>query len=322
MSVVTTTLGTAGSVGSSAAELLNKMEAEMLQVAQFESKPLEDLFRPFPITNANTMQWTRMERLPVALTPAQAEEGITPDSIGVTINKVTATLEQYVTAIAISELAQLTASHDIVREAIERVGTNMGDTRIMLLYNVANAATNIYRVASRTTDNAIAVGDTLSYEETVGIHGTLAINGVPKFPDGTYHLVAPTAMYESLKTDPNWLALNQFKTPEDIRDGIVGRLDNLSIVESNHFCFGLTASTTSGNSSAIRSAFAAGAGWGGVTELDSADRKLFVDPPGTMGNDSGRQRYTITWKMTFKSVILNQGFGRKVRASCFDATAV
>jgi len=209
----------------------------------------------------------------------------------------------------------------ILGEVVRRVGTHMGDSRMLLLYAVADAATNTFRVADRANDNAIEVGDTLTYEEAVDLQDTMDSNGVPPYDDGTFRMVAHTSMYAALKKDPNWLALNQFQTPEDIRNGVVGRLDNVEFVRCNHYAFAKTASTTSGNSNSIRSGFIAGMGWAGVTMLSSEDRQVYVDPPG-YGDDPARKRFNITWKMTFKSVLLDQGFGRRVRASCADAAAV
>lgn len=321
MSQITVTAGTAGAQGSSAAELINAMEADMLEVAAYQTAPLESLFDPSPITDAKTMQWNRLERFEVASTPTQLEEGVTPASIGITINSVTATLEQYGKTFAISELAQFTARHDLVRETMERIGTHMGDTKHQLLYTIADAATNTFRINDRATDNAIAVGDTLSYEELTQVRGALASNGVPRFSSGNYRIVVPTNAYNTLLTDPNWLALNQFQTPGDIRRGYVGTLANMEVVESDHYQFRSTASTTSGNSSAIYTSFAAGRGALGVTMLPEADRKLYVDPPGT-GGDTLRQKFTLGWKLTFKSVIKNNAFMRRVRSSGADATAV
>lgn len=109
MSQITVTAGSAGNSGSTAAELINAMSAEMLEVAEFTVAPLESIFDSAPITNAKTMQWTRLERYSVETTPTQLEEGVTPASIGISINQVTATLEQYGKVFIISELAQFTA---------------------------------------------------------------------------------------------------------------------------------------------------------------------------------------------------------------------
>ncbi len=322
MDQITVTTGVGGAVGSTANELINQMEPVLLQTAMFTTAPLESIFMPSAIENAKTKQWNRIERLPVAASPTQLVEGVTPDAIGITINKVTATLEQYGQPVMISELGQYTAKHDIVQGAFKNLGVQMGDVRHTLLYTVADAMTNTFRVNDRANDAAIQIGDTFDYHSLIRVLSALDANGVPPFDStGRYRLVLPTGLYNTLLEDPTYINLNQFKTPEDIRNGYVGTISNLDIVKSNHFSFVKTVSTTSGNSDSVQSGFAVGAGALGVTSLASADRKLFLDPPGTMGNDYLRQRYVMSWKMTFKSVVLNNNFCRRVRASAVDAAA-
>lgn len=323
MSVITTTLGAAGSAGSTAAELINQMSADMLEVATFMTAPLESLFQPQDINNAKTFQWTRLERFPVSSSPTQLEEGVTPESIGITINQVVATIEQYGKTFTISDLAQLTARHDVVRETIEKIGMHMGDTRHELLYDIADAATNTFRINDRATDDAIAIGDTLSYEELVQVRGELTSNGVPRFANNHYRIVVPTQVYGALLVDPNWLAAQnggQIGVPTDIRNGYVGMLGNMDVIESDHFSFVPTISATTGNSDSIYSCFAAGRGALGVVSLSAADKKLYLKPPGS-GTDTLEQRYELGWKMTFKGVIKNNGFLRRVRASGANAQA-
>lgn len=204
---------------------------------------------------------------------------------------------------------------------MQRIGTHMGDTLHQLLYNIADAATNTFRINDRANDNAIAVGDTLSYEELVQVRGELAAAGVPKWSNDNFRIVVPTHMYGALLTDPNWLALNQFRSPEDIRRGYVGTLANMDVVETDHFSFAATASTTGGNSSKIYSAFACGKGFAKKTELQQADRKLYLKAPG-QGDDILEQRFQMGWKLTMKGVLTNNSFGRRVRASGANATAV
>src|SRR5512146_2996353 len=94
--VINVTTGTAGQNGSTAATLINELKGQMLTVAQFDNMLEEQLFISDPISeNAKTKQWNRMERLPVATTPSQLGEGQDADAVGLTINSVTATVEEY-----------------------------------------------------------------------------------------------------------------------------------------------------------------------------------------------------------------------------------
>lgn len=319
--VISVTTGSVGASGSTAAALINQLEQRFLDIAKFNTGAIESLLQSDPIANAKTKQWNRLEKNAVATTPSQLEEGVTPPSLGISINRITAVLEQYGDKRIISELAEFTASNPVVQGAMENEAIHMAETRHQLIYTVLEAATNTYRVNLRANDNAIQVGDTLSYEEMTKIRKSLVEDGVPRFANGNLRAVVPTALYTSLLNDADWKENIKFDRPGDIQRGYVGTLGNIDIMESDSDDFVATASTTSGNSNAIHTMFVAGKGWAAVTALDSADKKLYMKAPG-YGDDLLEQRFQIGWKMTFKSVILNQVFGLRARASAHDAGAV
>src|ERR1017187_6676956 len=142
MSEILVTSGTAGDRNSSAAELINELKTVMLAVPEFDNFIETYLFEQEPVgANAKTVQWNRMERIPVGTTPTQLTEGQAADAVGVTINKVTATVEEYGTAIQISRLASMTARNPIVQEGVRKLGLNVKEVRDRLLYAIADAST-------------------------------------------------------------------------------------------------------------------------------------------------------------------------------------
>ena len=319
MSTINVSTGTAGQAGSTAAELINELKRPMLANAEFDASLEQFICEPETLTNAKTVQWNRMERLGVAVTPAQLTEGVAPKPEPITINSVTATMEEYGRAVYFSSLAVLTARNPLVQNAIRILGYNVKEVRDRLIYAVLNAATNTFRINDRATDNAIAVGDYVSFEEIAQMKSTLKTAGAPTKPDGTYALVLHSTQYSSLTTDANWLAASQFAYAEDIRMGMVNLVLGVRVHETNSNSFTATASTTSGNSSAIRSGFIAGAGAAKVTDLQAT--QMHIQSPG-QGSDWAKRRYQLGWTGVFKAAITNQSFLRRTRASSDDATAV
>ena len=305
MSVVTTTTGAVGSVGSSAATLINALQADLLEVVRYNTA-LEQLFDSVPLVNAKVMQWNRLERRSVATTPSQLTEGVNPNAVGIQVNSITATIEEYGNIYYISELAELSAKNGIVQDTLKTAGYEMAETRARLLYTVSDAATSVHRVNGRANDNAIAIGDTWSFHEIAEVGSTLSGSGVPRYPSNEYRLVLPSHLYSSISTDPNWGASRQFSKSADIDRGYVGSLHGVGMIEAIDNSFVKTTSTTTGNSDSIYSAFIAGPGFAKVTDMGG--RQLFLDPPG-FGQDTLRQFYKIGWKMRMKGVITDQGFG-------------
>src|ERR1700722_16916543 len=115
--VVTVTTGTAGIAGSTAAELITFMSAKMLEVAELNM--VLDQFadkHPLPSNASKTIRFTREEKLTVNTT--QLTGGQPPDAVGITINYFDATTEQYGQVVKLSDLAELTARHNIVERTI------------------------------------------------------------------------------------------------------------------------------------------------------------------------------------------------------------
>ena len=311
MAVINVTGGSTGDVGSTAATLINALQADLLEVVKFNTV-LEQLFDSVPLTNAKTMQWNRLERRSVATTPSQLTEGVNPNAVGLQINSITATIEEYGERYFIAELAELSAKNGIVQETMKTAAYAMAETRARLLYTVADAATSVQRVNGRANDNAIAIGDTWSFHEIAEVVSILAGNGVPRYPGDAYRMVLPSHLYYSISVDPNWGSARQFSRSADIDRGYVGQLHGADIIKVVDNSFTLTISGTTGNSDSIYSGFVAGPGFAKVTDMGG--RQLFLDAPGS-GDDTLRLYYKVGWKMRMKGVITNQGFGRRLRAS-------
>lgn len=129
LDVVTVTSGTAGNAGSVAADLITYMSGKLLEVA--ELRTILDQFgekHPLPGNNSKTIRFVRQEKLAVATSPTQLQEGVAPDAKGITLNQFEATVEQYGDVLRISDLAELTARHDIVQRSIYTLGLQAAET--------------------------------------------------------------------------------------------------------------------------------------------------------------------------------------------------
>lgn len=319
MSVINVNTGTAGQAGSTAAELINELKTPMLAVQEFDDMLEQYVFEPVSLNNAGTVQFNRLERLGVALSPSTLTQGVAAKPEAVVINSVTITPEEYGRAVYFSSLAILTSRNDLVREMVRTLGYNVKETRDRLLYAIIDAATNTFRINDRANDNAIAVGDYVSYEEITQVQAVLDTAGAPKWPDGTYHLVLHTQQYASLQVDSNWLEATKFAFANELRRGEVKMISGVSVFKTNSNSFVKTASTTAGNSDSIRTGVLCGQGFAKVVDLKAT--KMHSQAPG-QGSDWMERRHQLGWSGTFKGGITNQSFGRRVRGSSADAVAV
>ena len=162
--VVTVTLGTAGNAGSTAAELITYMSARLLEVAEFNT--ILDQFgdkHPLPSNSSKTIRFVREEKLTVAATPTQLTEGIPPDAVGLTLNQIEATVEQYGSVVRLSDLSEITARHNVIERTIYVLGLQAAETYDQLIFNVLNAATNTYYPNNRAGDTNLLGSDLVGY---------------------------------------------------------------------------------------------------------------------------------------------------------------
>jgi len=310
--IVTVTTGTAGNSGSIAAELINFMSAQMLEVAELNT--ILDQFaekRPLPSNSSKTIQFTRLEKLSVAATPTQLVEGVAPDAQGMTINQFTATVEQYGNLYRISELAELTARHPLIQEGMKRLATWAAETYDQLIFNILNAASNTYFPNSRAGDTSLFASDRVAYVDLVELMATLQDNGGKPFEGGGYVFACPPQVHASLLQDPDWKASHQFM-PDPIYRGEVGSLANFRVVNTNSPAFAATSQSTTGQANKVYSSFAIAKNSYQLTDLQSIE--AIPTPPGGQ-SDPLRQSFKLAIKFSQKSVITNQTWIRRVRSA-------
>lgn len=311
--VITVTAGTAGVAGSISAELIHYMSAKLLEVAELNT--VLDQFGekvPLPSNSSNVIRFVREEKLSVPSTPTQLVEGIPPDAVGITLNQFEATMEQYGVVTRISDLAELTARHNIVERTIYVLGLQAAEIYDQLVYNVLNAATNVYRPNGRSADTSLVGSDQVSYNDLIELDAILNGQGARPFEGGDYVFVTSPQPYAGMLKDPDFKAAAQFKQPEKLWNAEIGALGGFRVVRSNAPGFAATAQASSGQSSLVYSSFAMGRFAYQISDLQNL--RVYVVAPGGQ-SDPLQQNRKIGWKFAFKSIITNQNWIRLVRSS-------
>lgn len=302
--VITTTLGTAGAPGSTAAELINYMSARMLEVA--ERVTILDQFadkHPMPSNASKTIQFTREEKLAVSPTPAQLAEGVPPTAVPLTVSQFTATTEQYGTLTELSDLAELTARHNLVERTIYMLGLNAAEIYDQLIYNVLTGATSVYYPNGKTAITSLTGSDSVSSVDLVNLEADLNNNGGRPFESGYYAFVCAPQVYGSVLRDPDFKAAAQFKAPEKIWRGEVGELYGFRLVRSNSPAFAAISQSGGGEANLVYDSFAVARFAYQLSDLQNL--RVYVVAPGGH-SDPLQQSRKLGWKFAFKSIITNQ----------------
>lgn len=312
--LITVTSGTAGNVGSTAAELQTYFYAKMLNVAEFNTilKQFGEM-APLPERSSLTIKFNRLEKFSTTASPSQLTQGVPPDADGLTINEFSAVVEQYGKLVRISEIAELTAKHPLIEATINRLGLHFAETYDILIYNVLDAATNEYRPNARAADTDLIGTDRPAYVDLVELNALLVVAGArPLGANGNYPFITSPQPYASLQQDPDWKASNQFAAASKIWRGQVGELANFDVVRSNSPAFAVTSQAGAGDADKVYSSFALGSGAFQVSDLQPMEMSV-VAPGGH--SDPLKQSYKLGYKFMFKSVITNQAWIRRVRTA-------
>jgi N4-gp56 family major capsid protein len=319
LDVITVAAGTAGVAGNVGASLITYLAAKLLEVAEFNT--ILDQFgekAALPAGSSKTIRFVREEKLAISASPTQLTEGVAPDAAGITLNQFEATVEQYGSVVRISDLAELTAKHPVVQRTVYMLGLQAAEIYDQLIFNVLDAATNVYRPNNRAGDTSLLATDYVSYNDLIELMALMQDQGARALSGGDYAFVTPPQVHAALLKDPDFKAANQFARPDRIFRGEVENLGGFRIVRSNSPAFASTAQTTVGFANKVYSSFAIGANAYQITDLQNL--QMYVVQPGGQ-TDPLQQSRKMGWKFAFKSIITNQNWIRRVRSAGLNSVA-
>ena len=315
--VITVTSGTVGTAGNVAGDLQTYFALKLLEVAEFTT--ILDQFgekEPLPANSSKTIQFSREEKFAASTSPSQLTEGLAPDATGISLNEFQAVVEQYGFLVRISDLAILTAKHPIVEKTIKLLGINAAETYDILIFNVLNAGTTVYRPNARAADVNLLATDTIGYTDLVQNEAALNVLGGRPFADGDYVCVMAPQVHAALLRDPDFKAANQLGKPERIWKGEVQELGGVRIVRTNSPAFAAVTQTPSGATNKVYSSFMIAQFAYQITDLQHL--QVIVTAPGG-GFDPLKQSYKVGYKFSFKSLITNQNWLTVMKSSGQDS---
>ena len=254
----------------------------------------------------------REEKFSVATTPTQLTEGVPPDAAGITLNQFQAVMEQYGALVRISDLAELTAKHPIVQRTIYLLGLQAAETYDQLIFNVLNAATNVYRPNNRANDTSLIGSDRPTFFDLTSLMALLQDQGGRPFDGGTYVFITPPQVHAAMLQDPDFKTSVQFGAPDRMWRGEVQQLGGFRIVRTNAPGFAATSQAGAGQASKVYSSFALARYAYQISDLQNL--QLYVVQPGGQF-DPLQQSRKLGWKFAFKSIITNQNWLRAVRSA-------
>jgi N4-gp56 family major capsid protein len=261
---------------------------------------------PIPKNAGATTSWRRLE-MP-AVTSTALTEGITPDGIDLTVNKVSATVQQFGTFTKITDLLDMTGLDPLVTEVASMFGDHAGLSMDIVVRDILLAGTNTQFANSKATRALLAAGDVLTTTEIQKARATMKKNNVKmiKLPNGMMGYVAfihpDTAT--TIFNLQEWKDQNTYVDVKNREAGIVGQMYGIYFIEAN------TAATFAdggaGGNLAGKSMLIIGEGAFGIPDVAGSSKpEILVYTDGSTENPL-KQYSTVAWKSTFTTARLQE----------------
>ena len=200
---------------------LERSEARTIHAEGAKKKTLEK-------NSGTTVTFTKRSPFAPATTPLV--EGENPQDDEIKSNKVTATLKGYGKWTKVSSMLYNTSIDREMKETVEMMGQNSGETIDALVRNVLHQGATVQFANKKSALTGITDDDILTVAEVRKAVRTLKKNNAMVYPDG-YFLgkVGPDTAY-NITGDTAWVDAQKYTGRPELYKGELGRLHNSNFV--------------------------------------------------------------------------------------------
>ena len=221
-------------------------------------------------------------------------EGTNPDAKGFSAENVSAEVKEYGMTTRVSSIFSLTSIDSGLKEKIETIGQNAGETIDTLIRNEAFTGATDQFAGGNSALTAVAASDTMSVVELRKAVKTLKRNKAMRDENGCYLGVLSVQGVYDLQGDTNqgnFVTANQYGSAEQIKKGLIGRIAGVNVYETNN-----EKSQTS--TATVYSNFIGGKECLAMVDIAGKGKKIFYKKPGANDTSNPLDMYaTLGWKI-------------------------
>ena len=191
---------------------------------------------PIPKNGGKTIEFRKYDPLP-KLTKA-ITEGVTPDGQKLTVETVTANIDQYGGYVTITDMLDLAAIDNNMVQATKLIGNQAGATLDTITRDIINGGTSKQYGDSKTINarylltGGEASGNTYLTVDAIRLAARyLKTQNAEKIGDSYVAIIHPDISYD-LTSDPNWKDVKTYCDPKDMYDGEIGKIAGVRFVET------------------------------------------------------------------------------------------
>lgn len=276
-----------------------------------------------PSNNGKTVEMRRFNQLGKATTAL--EEGITPTGENLKVEAITATVSQYGSYVAYSDMIKLSTVDNTVAAATELLGSQAGRTLDTITREVIAAGTQVIFAPKIVSGAETAVTQRSGLDATAKLTPDLFFKAAAQLEaanastiDGSYvAIIHPYAAYDLMRSD-EWIDVHKYDASDNIFNGEIGKIGNVRFVKSTEAK--IWKDSTCPSELAVFGTIVVGAHAYATTEIEGGGLEHIVKPLGFA--DPLNQVGTIGWKATKTAKILSNEYMVRIEScSAYSGTA-
>lgn len=305
-----TNVATSTSAAGIANEVSTYFEKVFLARAEYELVLKEGAqMRTHPVNEGRTVNFTRREPLTIITTPLG--EASNPVTCQINSCTVSMTLSEYGLTVPTSRMATLVGIDSRMRETVEQMGQNMGETLNRLVRTeLANGASYYGNNHSVST---FAAGDTLDACDIRMVVRALELNKALKYKDGMF--IGKTDPYSKMNLlgDTAWLNAKTYSDVKDLYRGEMGELYQVRWLLNKDVASGIEATSTASSAVVRFYTYVHGQDAFGVYDLEQDKPKLYILPNVVDSNSPAGRVSIVSWAGSYAAKILNSNWVQTCR---------
>ena len=294
-----------GTTSTLSPEVSTYYEKVFLERAEYELIMKEGAqLRTHPANEGRTVNFTRYNPLTVITSPIA--EMSNPVTCAINASTVSMTLSEYGLITNHSKLLTLTGIDSGMKEKVQLVGQNMGETLDQLTQAELINGTSFY--GNGHAVDSLASGDVLDACDIRQITKTLELNKAMPYADGLYiGKTNPVSKY-NLIGDTTWVNAKTYSDVKDLYTGEMGELYQVRWLLGKNVVSGTEATSTASSAVIRYYSYIHGDNAFGCYDLSNDKPKLYILPNAVDSNSpAGRVTY-VSWAGTYATKILNSSW--------------
>lgn len=272
--------------------------------------------KTIPANSGSQVIWNRFTPLAVATT-ALTEGSTTVGAVDMSTTQVTTTMLRYGNWVAVADLFNLTGLDVGLKEHVEVLGQNCGETLDTLIRIELGGTTSLALGGATTTfavGGATTLGGLISTNVMDGASirkavRTLKVNKAQRFDNGYFRGVIDVNQSYDLFGNTEWLnSISIYTDPTQLKAGIVGKLHGAEFVETNNgLAFNASGLAAVLAPTLVYSCYVFGKNAYGTVSLENQPgNRIYIKTPGPQDTSNPLDIYsTVGWKAYFVVKVLN-----------------